>query len=68
MIAEKVRAAFQRTRVRDLYDLYRFAILYDLSELERQVIADVKSGWNDPLANQLRSEILRLVKDSLISL
>src|SRR5262249_45520137 len=25
MIAEKVRAAYQRTKVRDLYDLYRFA-------------------------------------------
>ncbi len=135
MIAEKIRAAFQRTRVRDLYDLYRFAsipfngellrklvvlklwqvhdpfdpdiffrnlrggnydwydlqrlirdsvqiepkellesvenrfaILCDLSELEREVIADAKSGWNDPLANRLRSEILRLAKDSYISL
>lgn len=124
MIAEKVRAAFQRAKVRDLYDLHRFAGtpfdvellrrlvvlklwqvrdpfdpdafftklrsgVYDwddirrlvrsadriepgeilasvegrfaafreLTELEQQVIADAKSGWNEPLAERLRSEI-----------
>jgi len=124
MIAEKVRASFQRAKVRDLYDLYRFAstpfdgeqlrrlavlnlwqvrdpfdpdlyfarlrdgryewddlrrllraserleaedllrsvetrfaVLRNLTELERQVIADAKSGWNEPLAGRLRQEI-----------
>ena len=124
MIAEKVRAAFQRVKVRDLYDLHRFAatpfdgellrrlavlklwqardpfdpgiffeklrggdydwadierlvrasdriepaqiiltvesrfdVLRKLTELEQQVIADAKSGWNEPLAERLRAEI-----------
>lgn len=124
MIAEKVRAAFQRAKVRDLYDLHQFATTpfdgellrrlvvlklwqsqdpfnpeaffdklrgsdYDwadierlvrvsdriepadvistiearfdflrrLTELEQRVIADAKSGWNEPLAQQLRDEI-----------
>jgi predicted nucleotidyltransferase component of viral defense system len=124
LIAEKVRAAFQRVKVRDLYDLHRFATTpfngellrrlavlklwqardpfepdtlfqkirggeYDwvdiqrlvrvseriepdeiitvvearfatlrhLTELEHQVIADAKSGWNEPLADRLRAEI-----------
>jgi predicted nucleotidyltransferase component of viral defense system len=124
MIAEKVRASFQRAKVRDLYDLFRFAaipfdgellrrlvvlklwqvrdpfdpevffarlrdghydwddllrllrasdllvpedviksvetrfaMLRDLTGLEREVIADAKSGWNAPLAERLRSEI-----------
>ena len=124
MIAEKVRAAFQRIKVRDLYDLHcfattpfegellrrlvvlklwqvhdpfdpealltklragvydwedlrrlvrtaeriepdqivasvesRFASLRELSDLEQQVVADAKSGWNDPLADRLRAEI-----------
>ena len=127
MIAEKVRAAFQRAKVRDLYDLHRFSstpfdvgllrrlavlklwqvrdpfdpeafftklrsVVYDwedirrlvrtseriepdeivasvegrfasfrqLTELEQQVIADAKSGWNEPLAERLRSEIHEL--------
>jgi hypothetical protein len=126
MIAEKVRAAFQRVKVRDLYDLHRFAatafdgellrrltalklwqardpfvpealfeklrggrydwvalrlirvseriepaviiaaveerfdILHQLTDLERQVIADAKSGWYDPLADRLRAEIRSL--------
>ncbi len=127
MIAEKVRAAFQRVKVRDLYDLHRFAttpfngellrrlavlklwqdrdpfdpealfekirggdydwvdiqrlvrsseriepteiiqtvegsfdILRGLTELEQEVIADAKSGWNEPLADQLRAEIREL--------
>jgi predicted nucleotidyltransferase component of viral defense system len=124
MIAEKVRAAFQRVKVRDLYDLHRFAttpfdgsllrrlavlklwqvrdpfdpealfekirggdydwvdverlvrsseriappeiiktvearftVLRELTELEQQVIADAKSGWNNLLADRLRAEI-----------
>ena len=127
MIAEKVRAAFQRVKIRDLYDLHRFAttpfdgellrrlavlklwqardpfdpdalfeklrggdydwadiqrlvraseriepaeiitgvetrfaVLRQLTELERQVIADAKSGWNEPLADRLRTEIREL--------
>jgi len=127
MIAEKVRAAYQRVKVRDLYDLYcfaatpfdgellrrmtvlklwqardpfdpnvffeklrsgiydwedlrrlirtsdliepdkiirsvegRFAVLHQLTELEQQLIADSKIGWNEPLANRLRSEIRTL--------
>lgn len=127
MIAEKVRAAYQRAKVRDLYDLHsfatmpfdgdllrrlvvlklwqahdpfspaaffeklrggkydwgdlrrlirasesieppeilssieaRFAVLSDLSELERQVAADAKSGWNEPLAERIRAEIRKL--------
>ncbi len=129
MIAEKVRAAFQRVKVRDLYDLHRFAttpfdgellrrltvlklwqardpfdpeafferlssgdydwadierlvrasdriepdeiissvekrfaVLRQLTALEQQVIADAKSGWNEPLAERLRAEIGELAK------
>ena len=124
MAAEKVRASYQRSKVRDLYDLYRFAttpfdsevlrrlavlklwqardpfdpdrffdrlrggtydwddlrrllragegldagailariearlsVLRDLSDLEQQVVADARSGWNTPLADRLREEI-----------
>jgi predicted nucleotidyltransferase component of viral defense system len=124
MIAEKVRAAFQRAKVRDLYDLHRFggtpfdiellrrlvvlklwqvrdpfeveaffaklrsgvydwedirrlvrsteriepdeilasverrlAGLRELTELEHEVNADARSGWNEPLAERLRFEI-----------
>lgn len=124
MLAEKVRAAFQRVKVRDLYDLHRFAatpfdgdllrqltvlklwqardpfdpatffqrlrggdfdwvdiqrlvrtseriepeeiistiesrfdVLRRLTEREQQVIADAKSGWNEPLAERLRAEV-----------
>ncbi|MGB5892137.1 MAG: nucleotidyl transferase AbiEii/AbiGii toxin family protein, partial [Thermoanaerobaculia bacterium] len=127
MIAEKVRAAFQRTKVRDLYDLHRFAstpfngellrrlvvlklwqvrdpfdpqaffsklrggdydwenvqrlvrashriepeaivasvesrfqVLNELTELEQEVTEDAKSGWNEPLAEQLRALIREL--------
>ena len=125
MIAEKVRASFQRAKVRDLYDLHRFAttpfdgellrklvvlklwqvrdpfdpelffaqlrdgrydwedlhrllrsserlepedvlrsvetrfaVLRSITELEDEVIANAKSGWNEPLAERLRAEIL----------
>jgi predicted nucleotidyltransferase component of viral defense system len=124
MMAEKVRAAFQRAKVRDLYDLHRFAskpfnvellrrmavlklwqvrdffdpetfftklrsgsydwqdirrlvraseriepdvilasvegryaALRNLTDVEREVIADAKSGMNHPLAERLRAEI-----------
>jgi len=127
MAAEKVRAAFQRAKVRDLYDLSRFAatpfdgellrglavlklwqvrdpfdpdtlferirgshydwedlrrlvrsaerveaeaivsvietrfgVLRHLSDLERRVIRDARSGRNEPLAQSLRSEIRTL--------
>jgi predicted nucleotidyltransferase component of viral defense system len=127
MMAEKVRAACQRAKVRDLYDLHRFAgtpfdaellrrmvvlklwqvrdpfepeafftklrsgsydwedirrlvrasdriepdailasvegrfaALRKLTELEGEVIADAKSGRNEPLAERLRSEIRSL--------
>ena len=127
MIAEKVRAAYQRAKVRDLYDLHcfatkpfdgellrrmavlklwqardpfdpgafferlrggsydwddlrrlvrtseaiepeqiirsvekRFAVLNQLTELEKQLIADAKSGRNEPLAARLRGEIQAL--------
>lgn len=130
LIAEKVRAAFQRAKVRDLYDLHRFSSMpfdagllrrlavlklwqvrdpfdpeafftklrsgvYDcedirrlvrtseriepeeiltsvenrfaafrqLTDLEKEVIADAKSGWNEPLAERLRSEIRHLAGD-----
>ncbi len=129
MIAEKVRAAFQRAKVRDLYDLHRFAttpfdgqllrrlvvlklwqvqdpfdpeglfekirggnydwddlrrlirttdriepqemirtvearfgLLRDLSELDQAMIGDARSGRNEPLAGQLRSEILAMAE------
>lgn len=128
MIAEKTRAAFQRSKVRDLYDLSQFAaspfdgellrglvvlklwqskdpfdpealfkkirgaeydwedlnrlvrpaerpdaetvmsfvekryeVLRQLTDLERKVIADSKSGRNGPLAQRLRAEILKRV-------
>jgi hypothetical protein len=35
----------------------RFAALRDLTELEHEIIADAKSGWNEPLAQRLRTEI-----------
>ena len=131
MMAEKVRAAFQRTKVRDLYDLHHFATTpfdvevlrrltvlklwqvrdpfdpdaffgrmrsghYDwddlrrliratdrvdadkvlttiesrygslrkLSDLERLVVTDARSGRNDPLAERLRAEIRLLMKSA----
>ena len=39
MVAEKVRAAFQRSKVRDLYDLHRFATTpFDGEVLRRLVV------------------------------
>jgi len=127
MVAEKVRASFQRARAHDLYDLHcfattpfdgellrrltvlklwqvrdpfdpglflsrirsahydwdglrrllrsgerldpeevlrsiesRFAVLRSLSEVELEVIADARSGWNEPLAEKLRAQIQAL--------
>ena len=127
MIAEKVRAAFQRAKVRDLYDLHRFAttpfdgellrrlvvlklwqvrdrfvpdsffaklrggdyewediqrlvrasdrvdpaeiiavvedrfaVLLQLTELERQILGDARSGRNERLAERLRAEIRKM--------
>jgi hypothetical protein len=124
MVAEKVRAAYQRAKVRDLYDLHRFAttpfdgellrrlvvlklwqvrdpfdpdaffeklrggrydwddlqrllrsseriapaeilatvedrfgVLRGRSNLEQQLVADARSGWNEPLAERLRARI-----------
>lgn len=128
LMAEKVRAAFQRAKVRDLHDLHRFAatpfdgevlrrlavlklwqvrdpfdpeaflerirgghydwddlrrliratdrveaaevlasiesgfgMLRNLTELERQVVADARSGRNEHLAERLRAEIRSLL-------
>ena len=38
MIAEKVRAAYQRTKVRDLYDLHRFATVPFEGDLLRRLV------------------------------
>ncbi|MFC2171738.1 hypothetical protein ACFLU6_03785 [Acidobacteriota bacterium] len=38
----------------------RLAVLRQLTELEQQLIADAKSGWNEPLADRLRDEIRNL--------
>jgi hypothetical protein len=38
MIAEKVRAAFQRVKIRDLYDLHRFATTPFNGELLRRLV------------------------------
>lgn len=124
MMAEKVRAACQRAKVRDLYDLHcfaskpfdgellrrlvvlklwqvrdafspdalfaklrssnyewedlqrllraadraepgdivttvesRFDVLHHITDLEQALIADARSGWNEPLAERLRGEI-----------
>jgi hypothetical protein len=40
----------------------RFAMLHLLTELEQQVIADARSGWNEPLAERLRDEISDLAQ------
>jgi predicted nucleotidyltransferase component of viral defense system len=60
MIAEKVRAAFQRTKVRDLYDLHRFATKPFDGELLRALV--VLKLWQvrdpfvpDALFDKLRS-------------
>ena len=42
----------------------RFAVLGQLSEIEHQVIADAKSGWNVPLVDRLRAEICELATEA----
>jgi hypothetical protein len=36
----------------------RFATLRQLTDLEHRVINDARSGWNKPLADQLRAKIV----------
>ena len=43
----------------------RFDILRRLTELEQQVIADAKSGWNEPLADRLRAEVCSMFDSAL---
>jgi len=38
----------------------RFAVLCSLTELEGELIADARSGWNEPLADRPRTEIRAL--------
>jgi hypothetical protein len=38
----------------------RFVALRHLTDLERRVINDAKSGWNEPLADQLRADITQI--------
>ena len=38
----------------------RFDVLRQLTDLELQVIADARSGWNEPLADRLHTEIRAL--------
>jgi predicted nucleotidyltransferase component of viral defense system len=59
VIAEKVRASYQRAKVRDLYDLYRFAPTPFDGELLRRL---ARSGWNDVLAGRLREEARSLFR------
>ena len=35
----------------------RFGVLRGLTDLEQQLVADARSGWNEPLAERLRAEI-----------
>ena len=35
----------------------RFGVLRGLTDLEQQLVADARSGWNDPLAERLRARI-----------
>ncbi|MGB5881757.1 MAG: hypothetical protein WBH85_17155, partial [Thermoanaerobaculia bacterium] len=42
----------------------RLGVLHQLSGLEQQVIADARSGWNEPLGERLRAEIRVLASSS----
>lgn len=75
MIAEKVRAAFQRAKVRDLYDLHRFAgTPFDVELLRRLVVLklwQVRDPFEpDAFFTKLRSgvydweDIRRLVRNA----
>jgi hypothetical protein len=57
------RAPTARDKERDPYDLHRFAatpfdgVLRGLSDLEQRLVADARSGLNEPLAERLHAEI-----------
>jgi predicted nucleotidyltransferase component of viral defense system len=59
MIAEKVRAAFQRTKVRDLYDLHRFATKPFDGELLRALVVLKLWQVRDPFVPDALFEKLR---------
>jgi predicted nucleotidyltransferase component of viral defense system len=59
MIAEKVRAAFQRAKVRDLYDLYRFASRPFNGELLRRLVVLKLWQARDPFDPERLFEKLR---------
>ena len=59
MIAEKVRAAFQRTKVRDLYDLHRFATKPFDGELLRALVVLKLCQVRDPFVPDAFFEKLR---------
>ncbi|MEO6777082.1 MAG: nucleotidyl transferase AbiEii/AbiGii toxin family protein [Kofleriaceae bacterium] len=54
MIAEKVRAAFQRAKVRDLYDLHRFATTPFDGDLLRSLVVLKLWQVRDPFVPQAR--------------
>ena len=56
---ERLIRASERIRPAEIISTVesRFDALRRLTELEQQVVADAKSGWNEPLADRLRSEI-----------
>jgi hypothetical protein len=59
MIAEKVRAAFQRAKVRDLYDLHRFATTPFDGELLRSLVVLKLWQVRDPFIPDALFEKLR---------
>jgi len=59
MIAEKVRAAFQRAKVRDLYDLHRFATKPFDGELLRALVVLKLWQVRDPFVPEALFEKLR---------
>jgi hypothetical protein len=59
MIAEKVRAAFQRTKVRDLYGLHRFATKPFDGELLRALVVLKLWQVRDPFVPDALFEKLR---------
>jgi hypothetical protein len=59
MVAEKVRAAFQRTKVRDLYDLHRFATTPFDGELLRSLVVLKLWQVRDPFIPDALFEKLR---------
>jgi len=59
MIAEKIRAAFQRAKVRDLYDLYRFAATPFDGDLLRALVVLKLWQVRDPFVPDTLFEKLR---------